>query len=201
MPGGQQSASLSMHSHWKKSGCCCRLGRGEHGAQPPAIPLSHHVPIPRLTRGTTTAPRAPRSAPVAGGRQSPRGHRRSPAPPADGSHCGNRGVSLGMCPPGAAGAHQTPHPQLGSTHLCWYLASFSSSQAVLPPPKPSCSVRSRPWAHVGGAAQAWDPPMSCRVPPGLCHPPPPGTSHPRDLSPSPLPRAQPLCSPRTPSTP
>lgn len=26
MPGGQHSARRSMHSHWKKSGCCCRLG-------------------------------------------------------------------------------------------------------------------------------------------------------------------------------
>lgn len=36
VPGGQQSARVSTHSHWKKSGCCCRLGRGRHGSQPSA---------------------------------------------------------------------------------------------------------------------------------------------------------------------
>lgn len=40
MPGGQQSISLSTHSHWKKSGCCCRLGRGRYSTQSPAIPCA-----------------------------------------------------------------------------------------------------------------------------------------------------------------
>lgn len=52
----------------RSRGAAAAWGGGRHGAQPPAIHLSPHVPIPRLTRGTTTAPRAPHSAPAAGGR-------------------------------------------------------------------------------------------------------------------------------------
>ena len=63
---------------------------------------------------------------------------------------GTGGSAWGCVPPAQLGPPRSP-PRLGGTHLCWYLASFSSSQAVLPPPKPSCSVRSRPWA--GGVGQ------------------------------------------------
>lgn len=88
----------------------------------------------------------------------------------------------GHVPLGQLGPHNTP--QLGGTHLCWYFASFSSSQAVLPPPKPSCSVRSRPWAHRGGGSTGVGPPIPPhrvtpshttlssqeRVTPGICCP-------------------------------
>lgn len=85
-----------------------------------------------------------------------------------------------------SGAAGLPQPLTGVTYLCWYLDSFSSSQAVLPPPKPSCSVRSRPWVQGGVAVRAWDPPsnpFTRRVPrdtllPGTCHPlPSPEPSH------------------------
>lgn len=79
-----------MHSHWKKSGCCCRLGGGGDTTLKPCASPPSPSPVlrPPLTRGTTTAPRAPRCAPAAGGRRSPGGGTRSPAPPAAASHCG-----------------------------------------------------------------------------------------------------------------
>lgn len=134
------------------------------GPVSPPTPLHSPPPCPpQLTRGTTSAPRAPRCAPAAGGRRSPRGGTRSPAPPAAGSHCGDGFLGCG-------GGHITP-PALPQAHLCLYLASFSSSQAVLPPPKPSCSVRSSPWAW-GGAAE---PPVGpCGCPPLTTAPPPVG---------------------------
>lgn len=80
----------------EKVGVLLAPGEGEiqHSApchssvHPAIIPLSLS---PELTHGTTTAPRAPRSAPAVGGRRSLRGHRHPPAPPADGSHCGDMG--------------------------------------------------------------------------------------------------------------
>lgn len=165
----------------EKVGVLLPPGEGEIQHSVPCHPLCPHGPVPRLTHGTTTVPRAPHSAPAVDGRRSPRGHRHPPAPPADGSHCRNTS-QCGM----SSRAAGLPQPLVGVTYLCWYLDSFSSSQAVLPPPKPSCSVRSRPWVHGGVAVQAWDSLNSTsthKVPPdtslpGTCHPlPSPEPSH------------------------
>lgn len=84
-------ASACPHTATGKSQGAAAAWGGEDTALSPlpsaCAPCHPSVLVPKLTHGTTTAPRAPRFAPGVGDRRSLRRHRHPPALPADGSHC------------------------------------------------------------------------------------------------------------------
>lgn len=89
---GSKASACPHTAIGKSQGAAGAWGGGDTALSTvPSLCAPCHPPVPRLTHGTTTAPRAPRSAPAVGGRRSLRGHRHSPAPPADESHCGDMG--------------------------------------------------------------------------------------------------------------
>lgn len=189
-----------MHSHWKKSGCCCRLGGGGVHTQhsnpvpphllPPQCCVPHSLVEPPLLHVLLAALQQLVAGEVLGGAHALQ-HLQQPRLTVE-SWRWLRRVSEARPP-----TNCTP------AHLCLYLASFSSSQAVLPPPKPSCSVRSIPWACGGGRP-------GHRGTPQLS--PPTTDTPPSSVTPSPAPQgpsspalpsfpAHPLCLPPTATSP
>lgn len=89
---GSKASACPHTAIGKSQGAAAAWGGRDTALSPlPSLCAPCHPPVPvrRLTHGTTTAPHAPHSAPAVGGRQSLRGHRHPPAPPAGVSHCGD----------------------------------------------------------------------------------------------------------------